>query len=315
MQNLQSTDHVLMVRPKHFGFNPETAATNAFQTDALARTQDTSKAAAEEFDRLAETLRISGVKVIIADEPDSPILPDSVFPNNWVSFHPDGSIFLYPMLSASRRLERRHDILETISRQFRVLRISDFSGAENEGKFLEGTGSLVFDHLNRLAFACRSGRTHDELLKKFQSESGYRVITFEAVDESGKAVYHTNVVMCIGSKFAAICLDSIRNQDQKTLVATELSGTGREIIELGLDQMMNFAGNMIELRRSFHSPAPMEPDKLILMSSRAWNCLRKFQQETLSRFGKVIHAPIPTIENAGGGSVRCMIAEIFLDPV
>ena len=302
--NNQSTSHILMIRPVNFGFNEETAASNAFQNRNAAK-DGVNEKAQQEFDRMVNTLCSNGVDVTVIDDTHEPYTPDSIFPNNWVSFHDNGEIFLYPMQAENRRLERREDIIAKLEDNFSVKHIIDLSRFEVEDKFLEGTGSMVLDRKNKIAYACLSPRTNKEVLNLFCEQAGYQAITFEAVDEKGKAIYHTNVLMCVGSSFAVICLDSIPNPHEKIVVKESLLSTKKEIIEISFDQMNQFAGNMLEVKNA-------GGENLIVMSKNAFNALDDKQKATLERYGKLIYSDINTIETNGGGSARCMMAEVHL---
>ena len=304
---LQGASDVVMVRPVNFAGNPQTLASNRFQGEAPnVGAGEVQAAAAREFDGLVEVLTTAGVSVhAFADTPE-PHTPDSIFPNNWVSFHADGSVVLYPMLAANRRQERRRELLERLSIEhgFRITRILDLTAHERDGKFLEGTGSLVLDRVNRIAYACISPRTDVDVLGDFAQQLDYEVVAFEALDAGGVPIYHTNVLMCIGTNFAAICLDCIREAERAAVVGT-LRTMGHEIVDLSFEQLSEFAGNMLELRSVRGEP-------LIAMSQRALDSLSPQQRATLGRSGKLIAAAIPTIETLGGGSVRCMLAEVHL---
>ncbi len=305
MDPAQSTDTVLMVRPVRFGANPQTAASNAFQR-SFAATRPAQEAAAEEFDMLSNTLRAAGVRVQIVDDTAVPHTPDSIFPNNWFSTHEDGRVFLYPMEAPNRRLERRADIIELLKVEgFRVECVTDLSVAENTGSFLEGTGSLVLDRQNHLAYACRSSRTDVGLLRDWGVAAGYEAITFDAFDRGGRRIYHTNVMMCVGTDYAVICAEAITDPTQRRLVVDSLQGAGKEPIQITLEQMESFAGNMLELRS-------VGGGRLLAMSSRAEASLAPAQRLRLERSVRIVSSPIDTIEDCAGGSVRCMLAEIFL---
>ncbi|MGZ3872640.1 MAG: citrulline utilization hydrolase CtlX [Mucilaginibacter sp.] len=304
MTNPQSTSHILMIRPVNFGFNEETAGTNAFQSKTSGNTS-INKNAQQEFDQMVGTLRSNGVDVMVIDDTHEPYTPDSIFPNNWVSFHANGEVFLYPMQADNRRLERREDIISTLEDRFSVKHIIDLSRFEAEDKFLEGTGSMVLDRENKIAYACISPRTNREVLEIFCEQTGYKAVTFDAIDENGKAIYHTNVLMCIGSGFAVICLDSIPNPHEKIVVKESLAVTHKEVIEITPDQMNRFAGNMLEVKNK-------AGENLIVMSKRAFDSLLAEQKAALNKYGKLISADISTIETNGGGSARCMMAEVHL---
>lgn len=304
MTDNQSTNNILMIRPVSFGFNDQTAESNAFQTRDANQLQVKAKALAE-FDGLVNILRDNSVNITVIDDTPEPHTPDSIFPNNWVSFHDNGDVFLYPMQAENRRLERREDIINQLEDNFRVKHVIDFSRFEHESKFLEGTGSMVLDRENKIVYACLSPRTNENVLAAFCEQTGYKAVSFNAVDEKGLAIYHTNVMMAIGSKFAVICLDSIWNITEKELVLKSIKDTGKQIIAISFDQMNHFAGNMLEVKNN-------AGDTLIVMSQSAFQSLGYEQRAALSTFGKLIYADINTIETNGGGSARCMIAEVHL---
>lgn len=300
----QSTSNLLMIRPVSFGFNEQTAKSNAFQTRDANQQQVQAKALAE-FNSLVSVLEENKVNVTVIDDTAEPHTPDSIFPNNWVSFHTNGDVFLYPMQAENRRLERREDIIRKLEDKFKVRHIIDLSRFEHENKFLEGTGSTVLDRDNKIAYVCLSPRTDEEVLALFCKQTGYKPIVFHATDENGLAIYHTNVLMCMGSKFATICLDSITNSFEKQLVISSIENYGKALINITYSQMNHFAGNMLEVKNA-------DGDNLIVMSASAYNSLTDEQRTILTKYGKLIYADIHTIENNGGGSARCMIAEVHL---
>ena len=305
-QEPQSALGVLMVRPASFGFNPQTAASNAFQqiTDSPGEAE-TQRLALDEFDGLAKALQQAGVEVLIAPDTPRPVKPDAIFPNNWVSFHFDGTVALYPMLAPNRRSERREDILEQVVREgrFRVSRTVDLTHREAEGKFLEGTGSLVLDRAHRVAYASLSPRTDLDVLGEFAQLLDYELVTFEAGDAAGQPVYHTNVVMAIGTRFAVVCGEAIRSP-HRDAVFSKLRAAGHDIIDITQRQMQEFAGNLLEL-----APAG---GPVVALSTTAWRSLGLAQRRILESHAKVVPVPIPTIERIGGGGVRCMLAELHL---
>jgi len=304
--NNQSTSHLLMIRPVAFGFNEQTAASNAFQNKIID--SNAQEHALQEFDRFVKVLRDNGVDVTVIDDTLKPHTPDSIFPNNWVSFHADGNIFLYPMQAENRRLERREDIISIVEDSFKVNRIEDLSRFEIEGKYLEGTGSMVLDRKNKIAYACLSPRTNIDVLNQFCEETDYKAVTFAAFDQNHTAIYHTNVLMGVGSRFAVICLDSIENVNEKDKVVASLKANGKEIIAISFDQMNHFAGNLLEVKNQ-------AGETLIVMSATAYNAFNEQQKALLSNYGKLIYADINTIETIGGGSARCMMAEVHLPVV
>jgi hypothetical protein len=322
----QSAAAVLMVRPASFGFNPQTAATNYFhalrpQIEGVEATASAGRGvkkgleavpaeiqdrALREFDGLAERLSEKGVRIVVADDTTDPVKPDAIFPNNWVSFHRDGTVVLYPMLAPNRRAERREEVVRHAidAGGFRALRTVDLSHRENEGKYLEGTGSLVLDRVQRIAYASLSPRTDLDVLGEFAQQLDYELVTFEALDGAGRPVYHTNVMMALGAGFAVVCGPAIAELKRRDAVYSSLSAMGRELIEISSAQMHAFAGNLLEL-------AP-PGSNLIALSAAAWRSLDAVQRRALERHGEVVAAEIPVIERCAGGSVRCMLAEIHL---
>jgi hypothetical protein len=287
----------------NFGYNAETAVNNAFQLQTNdANTQDK---AVKEFDDFVLLLRSNGVDVTIVQDTENPHTPDSIFPNNWVSFHEDGSLLLYPMYAVNRRSERKNTVLDAIDDKFVVTQKVDLSGYENENIFLEGTGSMVLDRDFKLAYACLSPRTNEKILRDFCTQMDYQPVLFTANDSNGKAIYHTNVMMCVADKYIVICLDSISNATERELVKATISKTGKQIVTISLDQMNQFAGNMLQVESK-------SAEKLLIMSSQAYHSLSTSQVETLQQFNRILHSPLETIETNGGGSARCMMAEVFL---
>ncbi|MFD2146385.1 citrulline utilization hydrolase CtlX [Mucilaginibacter antarcticus] len=300
----QSTSNLLMIRPVNFGFNDQTVQSNAFQTRSDNQHKVQNKALAE-FDGLVKVLRDNKVNVTVIEDTAQPYTPDSIFPNNWVSFHANGDVFLYPMQATNRRLERREDIIHKLRDNFKVSKVIDLSRFELESKFLEGTGSMVLDRNNKIAYACLSPRTNETVLATFCKQAGYSPVSFNAIDERGIAIYHTNVLMALGSSFAVICLDSICDNAEKERIVESLVNTHKQIIDISFNQITHFAGNMLEVKNT-------DGETLIVMSQSAYDVLKEAQQDLLSSFGKFIYADINTIETTGGGSVRCMIAEVHL---
>jgi len=303
----QSAGSVLMVRPASFACNPQTADSNAFQQHpTLLGGIDLQAAALGEFEAVVLALERAGVEVLIAADVPEPAKPDAIFPNNWVSFHHDGTVALYPMLAPNRRWERREAILEQVIRQgsFRVSRTVDLTHREAEEKFLEGTGSVVLDRTHRVAYACSSPRTDLDVLGEFAQQLDYELMTFEAEDRGGRAIYHTNVLMAIGTAFAVICGDAIPHADHRAAVFSMLRSTGHAIVDIALEQMERFAANVLELA----SPA----GTLIALSMTALDSLDRMQRGILESHAALVAVPIPTIERVGGGGMRCMLAEIHL---
>ncbi|OWK70703.1 citrulline utilization hydrolase CtlX [Pedobacter sp. AJM] len=299
----QITKHLLMIRPVDFKFNEQTAGNNKFQV--ASGQSDVQSLALNEFDGFVDLLRKNDVDVTVVDDTLQPETPDSIFPNNWVSFHDDGSVYLYPMFSENRRLERRKEILDGLKEKFEVNHVSDLSFYETQYAFLEGTGSMVLDRVNKIAYACLSVRTDQEVLDNFCLLTGYESVSFQAVDSTNFPIYHTNVMMCIGDQFAVICLDAIPNQEERLAVTLSLNSTGKQIIEITLDQMNHFAGNMLQV-------ANQSGESLLVMSEQAYLSLTADQINILEKYARIICAPLYTIEKNGGGSARCMLAEIHL---
>lgn len=306
----QLASAVLMIRPVRFESNPHTAASNKFQGKNLSSPEQQQLDAAKEFDGLRAALESNGVQVIQINDTAEPHTPDAIFPNNWVSFHADGTVVLYPMEAPNRRTERRPDIIDTLSDEygFQVREVLDLSAHENKGQFLEGTGSLVLDRVNRIAYACLSSRTHLDSLGDFAQRMDYKVVAFDAVDPDGVPVYHTNVLMSVGEELAVICDEAIPRQDQREAVTKSLSDTGHDVIRLSFDQMEAFAGNMLELRSS-------SGERIIAMSEQARQSLTESQLDRIEANARIISAPIDRIESSAGGSVRCMLAEVHLPRV
>ncbi len=303
----QITSHILMVRPAHFGYNEETAASNAFQQPNAAGVSPAQIAAGaiEEFDQMVLLLRGAGVDVIVEQDSDQPLKTDAVFPNNWVTFHENGAIVTYPMLSPNRRLERREEIIQSITSRFHMKNRYRLEDAELDGIFLEGTGSLILDRPNRLAYACISPRTDRELLRQFGLALGFTPVPFDAVDPNGQAIYHTNVMMALGTSFVVICLDSVTDPGERRLLLRHFEATGKEVIEISFAQMMAFAGNMLQVKGQ-------SPRGLLVMSQQAFRSLRPEQISRLEAHTDLLPVPLYTIEQYGGGSARCMMAEVFL---
>jgi hypothetical protein len=304
----QIAPDVMMIRPVAFAGNPQTQASNSFQDRDTGAIDAANQAAAlREFEDLATALDKAGVSVHVFDDSLEPHTPDSIFPNNWVSFHADGTVVLYPMMAENRRLERRLDVLEALSAKhgFRAARVIDLTRHEHAGRYLEGTGSLVLDRVHRVAYACVSPRTDLDVLGDFAQQLDYDIVAFEAHDANGAAIYHTNVLMSVGERFAAVCTSAIR-EDERGAVLDTLQKSGRAIVELTLEQMNSFAGNMLELGSS-------RTGSVVAMSERARDVLAPAQLETLElNAGALVVSAIPTIERLGGGSVRCMLAEVHL---
>jgi len=307
----QCAEAVMVIRPACFGYNPETAGTNKFQQLPAAAGGAEVAAARHEFDGLAGALRGDGVRVCVVEDTADPPKPDAVFPNNWVSFHEDGTVVLYPMQPVSRRRERRREIIDTVADRlgYKVSRVLDLTSHETQGRYLEGTGSLVLDHLERTAYACISPRTHPEVVGEWARELGYEPIVFSAVDRGGVPLYHTNVLMCIGEKAVVVGAEAIVAGDRGR-VLERLRASGREIVELKQGEIERFAGNMLELGTWDEA---LGDYRVLVMSETARHALSADAFARLSACtDEVLAVPIPTIERLGGGSVRCMLAEVFM---
>ncbi|MDH4047063.1 MAG: arginine deiminase-related protein [Gammaproteobacteria bacterium] len=303
----QLASAVLMIRPVRFQSNPKTAESNKFQGKTRATPAEQQALAAAEFEGIARALEDRGIKVLCFDDTPEPHTPDAIFPNNWVSFHADGTVVLYPMMAVNRRTERRPDIIEALDEKhgFEVRQVVDLSQHEANGHFLEGTGSMVLDRVNRIAYACLSPRTHLDVLGDFAQRMDYEVVAFDAVDRDAAAIYHTNVLMNVGRTLAVICDEAIPDSKQRDAVMKSLAETGHEIVSLSMQQMESFAGNMLELVTPAGKP-------LIAMSERARRSLTDAQLATIGKHASIVSAPIDNIESSAGGSVRCMLAEIHL---
>ena len=306
----QTTNSILMIRPVAFRMNEQTAVNNYYQKviDGLLPATVNAKAQ-QEFDVFVEKLRGVGVNVIVVDDTLSPDTPDSIFPNNWISFHESGDVILYPMFAENRRLERREDIVDTLEQQgFLVTEYMDYTSAEEDNIFLEGTGSLLLDRANQKAYCALSPRADEELFIEFCEDFDYAPIIFEAyqtVNGKRKLIYHTNVMMCLGETFAVICADAIDDKKERKMVLDNLKGDGKEIILITESQVNNFAGNMLEVRGA-------KDKRYLIMSKAAHESLTAKQIETLQKHAEILSSSLDTIEACGGGSARCMMAEIFL---
>ena len=298
-----------MIEPIAFGFNVQTAANNYFQQNDNSAAEEIQKNALQEFTAMVEKLRSKNIDVIVVKDTAQPHTPDSIFPNNWVSFHEDGTVVLYPMFAENRRLERREDILNHLqSTGCQINEIVDFSQYEKENIFLEGTGSMILDRENNVAYAALSQRTDEKLFSKFCEKMNFTPVAFSAFQTVGNErlpIYHTNVIMCIGDKYAVLCLDTIDKNEEKEFVKAALEKTQKTLVEISEEQMHSFAGNMLQVKNS-------EGKKFLVMSQAAYNSLNNKQIETLQSFNEIIAVEIPTIEKYGGGSARCMMAEVFL---
>lgn len=303
---MQTTNRVLMIRPCRFGFNPDTAASNAYQQDTLDAGAAQSAAVAE-FDAYVALLRANGVTVDVFQDTPEPHTPDSIFPNNWFSTHADGRLFLFPMEGANRRLERRVDIVAWLRGSFAVRELVDLSPAEHQGRYLEGTGSMVPDRAQRRIYAALSSRTDAAVLQAFAERIGYQVTAFTAIDAGGRPIYHTNVLMCVGPDWAVVCLEAVENAEERRSLQQQLQADGKEVIAISRAQVVALAGNMLALHNAAGEP-------LVVLSQRAHDALEDAQRTRLASHGRLLTPAIPVIETLGGGGVRCMLAELFLPP-
>lgn len=297
---------ILMIRPAAFGFNEETAANNFFQSDSGINNEELQQKALAEFDNMVQALRNHDINVIVIDDTKEPAKPSAIFPNNWLSTSPEGIISVFPMYAPNRRTEKRDDILKILAEKFIVNDVQDWSEFEAEGRFLEGTGSMVMDHDNKMIYAAVSERTNLSVLEKFAAANGYQAIVFLATDKNGHPVYHTNVVMTLGEKFCVLCEEAIDEEWELIAVRQLLESTSHNIISITREQMHSFAGNMLEVKNS-------KGENVLLMSETAFDSLRKEQKQMLEAYAKLLPVAVPTIEQVEGGSVRCMIAEVYLE--
>ncbi|MCF4102298.1 arginine deiminase-related protein [Gillisia sp. M10.2A] len=304
----QITNTVLMVRPVAFRMNEETAVNNYFQADLQLKNEEVNKKAQTEFDAFVHKLQNVGVDVIVVNDKKELDTPDSIFPNNWISLHEDGSLALYPMFAENRRRERREEFLDVLEEKgFKIGDITDYTSAEEEGVFLEGTGSLILDRVNRKAYCALSARADEELLIEFCEDFEYTPIIFTAyqdVDGKRKPIYHTNVMMCVAENFAVICLDCIDDKKERKNVARHLKQDGKQIIEITQAQIHEFAGNMLQVQG--------KDKKYLVMSATAHKSLTPLQTKAIEKYCEILSADLTTIETCGGGSARCMMAEVFL---
>jgi len=304
---MQTTDTVLMIEPIAFGYNAQTAENNYFQVNS--ENQNTQKKALEEFQNFVEKLRSKGINVITVKDTLEPHTPDSIFPNNWVSFGADGKVFLYPMFAPNRRDERRQEVLKAVENAgFEIKEIDDISASENQDLFLEGTGSMIFDHDNKLAYGSVSLRLDENLFREFCKKIGYEPVVFHSFQMAGTQrlpIYHTNVMMCVADQFVVICLDCIDDELEREKVIETIKSSGKEIIEISENQMQQFAGNMLQVHNR-------NGEKFLVMSETAYKSLQQNQISMIEEYSEIIYSSLNTIEVNGGGSARCMLAEVFL---
>ena len=302
----QITPHILMVRPASFGYNEQTATSNAFQDKGSNYlSSEVQEKAKQEFDQMVGVLRQNGVQVIVANDTEEPRKPDAVFPNNWITFHANGTAITYPMQAPIRRLERQQSIIHLVERKFELQAVFNLEKYEQSNQFLEGTGSMILDRVHKIAYACLSPRTDNQLLDIFCKMTGYRKFSFESTDRRGQQIYHTNVMMAMGVDFVIICMDTVQNPDEAFRLRRSFEATGKTIVAISHEQMEAFAGNMLQVQSTSGEP-------LLVLSTQAYESLKPGQISLLEKFTSLVHSDIATIEQYGGGSARCMMAEIFL---
>ena len=294
---------ILMVRPYQFYFNQQTAANNFFQSNV--NIENANELAIAEFDAMVEKLRAHQIKVNVVQDTKDPSTPDSIFPNNWVSTHEGGTLCLYPMFAQNRRAERKSTVLDFLESNYKIENTLDLTDLEKEGIFLEGTGSMVLDHQNKLAYGCLSERLDKNAFYEWCDKMQFKAIAFKAVDDKAQPIYHTNVMMCMGDQFVVICLESIPNEQEKQIVLESFKKSNKEVIEISQDQLNHFAGNMLQVFDINEKPH-------LIMSEQAHTSLDPAQLKSLEKYNPILPISIPTIEALGGGSTRCMMAEIYL---
>ena len=304
MKERQQASRVFMVEPTYFGYNSQTAHSNAFQKKTTLAPEQIQEQALAEFRNFVAQLKEVGIEVYALKSSAKTPLPDAVFPNNWISLHANGTLVLYPMLTENRRAERDPEIIAYLESKLAIQQIKDFTAAEDVNAIVEGTGSIVFDHIHKIAYACLSERTEQALFEEICRFLNYRAIAFTALDVAGKAIYHTNVMMSVAEDYALVCLESIPSQKERDLLKQTLTATKKEIISISLEQVNAFAGNALELRN-------LEGKRYLVVSRTAFNALTTHQKKIIERSAQLLPIDISTIETIGGGSVRCMLAEIF----
>jgi hypothetical protein len=295
-----------MVRPAAFGFNEETAANNYFQSNPDISKEEIQQNALIEFDNMVQTLRSHDINVFVIDDTTEPAKPDAIFPNNWLSTSPNGIVSVFPMYAPNRRIEKRDEILEQIATAFVIRDLQDWTEYEAEGRFLEGTGSMIIDYENKMIYACVSERTSLSVLEKYAATNNFQAIVFLATDKNDMPVYHTNVMMTLGEDFCVLCEEAIEEEWELIAVRQLLESTNHTIIAISREQMHQFAGNMLQVKNN-------KGEKFLIMSQAAFNSLRKEQKQMLEAYSTILPIAVPTIEEVEGGSVRCMMAEVFLE--
>ncbi len=294
---------ILMVRPYQFYFNQQTASNNFFQSNI--NIENANELAIAEFDAMVERLRAQQINVKVIQDTKDPSTPDSIFPNNWISTHTNGTLCLYPMFAQNRRAERKSTVIDFLQSNYKIENTLDLTDLEKEGKFLEGTGSMVLDHKNKIAYGCLSERLDKNAFNEWCDKMQFKAIAFKAVDDKAQPIYHTNVMMCMGDQFVVICLESIPNEQEKQMVLESFKKSNKEVIEISQDQLNHFAGNMLQVFDTNEKPH-------LIMSEQAHTSLDPAQVKSLVKYNPILPISIPTIEALGGGSTRCMMAEIYL---
>lgn len=303
---METASKILMIRPVRFEMNRETCHTNAFQKVTNETAEKVHGKASEQFDNLVKQLRNNGVDVTVINDTHEPHTPDSIFPNNWITFYENGTICLHSMCNVNRRAERKQHVLDVLRDKFVIVNTIDMTNSEEKNEFLEGTGSAIIERKNRIAYACLSSRTHRSEFENYCNLFNFKGICFDAVDENNLPIYHTNVMLSVADRYVIICIETVRDESQRTELLNSFADLSKCVIFIDMAQMNNFAGNVLQLQNG------VTGEKMLFMSTRAYNCLTPNQIKTISQFNKIVHSNVDVIENNGGGGVRCMMAEIFL---
>lgn len=303
---METASRVLMIRPVKFAMNLETCQTNVFQKRTNDTTDEVQRKSAEQFDNFVKRLRENGIDVTVIDDTPEPHTPDSIFPNNWITFYDNGTICLHSMENVSRRAERKPHVLDALRKKFHVSQTVDLTQSEEKQQFLEGTGSMILDRKNRIAYACLSTRTHRSEFDNYCKLFNFKGVCFDAVDGNNTPIYHTNVMLSVADRYVIICLDCIPDESQRLELLKSFENSSKLVIAITLEQMNNFAGNVLQLQNGITG------EKILVMSTKAYNSLNANQIGTISEFNKIVHENVDVIENNGGGGVRCMMAEVYL---
>lgn len=303
---METASKVLMIRPVKFEMNPETCHTNAFQKASKETSDEVHRKSSEQFDNFVAQLQLNGVDVTVINDTLKPHTPDSIFPNNWITFYENGTVCLHSMENINRRAERKPHVMNVLREKFIISKTVDLTNSEAKQRFLEGTGSVILDRKNRNAYACLSSRTHQKEFENYCKLFNFKGICFNAVDKNDVPIYHTNVMLSVADRYVIVCLESVRDEYQRMELLKSFKESSKSVIPITMDQMNNFAGNVLQLKNGITG------EKILVMSTRAYNSLEADQIEAISIFNKIVHENVDVIENNGGGGVRCMIAEIFL---